>query len=64
MSNYKDQCRVMEQKLVEVNGLSNESQARLSETSEVLKGLEDKLKTTEVIKYQNYCTNLEGSIIF
>ena len=38
----------MEQRLVEVNALSNESQGQLSETSEVLKGLEDNLKSTEV----------------
>ena len=46
----------MEQRLVEVNTLSNESQARLSETSEVLRGLEDKLKTTEVFIYTKFIT--------
>ena len=44
----------MEQRLVEVNSLSNESHARLSETSEVLKGLEEKLKTTEVFVYTKF----------
>ena len=39
---------MLEERLSEVNALSNESQARLGETSEVLKGLEDKLKTSEV----------------
>jgi hypothetical protein len=54
----------MEQRLVEVNALSNDSQARLSETSEVLKGLEDNLKATEVIRYHVYCMNLTISILF
>ena len=38
----------MEQRLIDVNSLSNESQTRLSETSEVLRGLEEKLRTAEV----------------
>ena len=38
----------MEERLSEVNAISNDSQHRLGETSEVLKGLEDKLKASEV----------------
>ena len=44
---YKDQCTLMEARLLEVNGLSNESQYRLTETSKVLEGLEEKLRITE-----------------
>ena len=39
---------LMEERLAEVNAISNDSQHRLGETSEVLKGLEDKLKASEV----------------
>ena len=38
----------MEERLSEVNAISNDSQHRLGETSEVLKGLEDKLIASEV----------------
>ena len=38
----------MEQRLIEVNELSNESQVRLTQTTEVLKGLEDKLNPSQV----------------
>ena len=38
----------MEERLSEVNAISNDSQHRLGETSEVLKGLEHKLKASEV----------------
>ena len=38
----------MEERLLEVNELSNDSQVRLLETTDVLKGLEDKLKASEV----------------
>ena len=38
----------MEERLAQVNAISNDSQLRLGETSEVLKGLEDKLKASEV----------------
>ena len=44
---YKDQCKIMEGRMLEVNGISNESQSQLSQTSKVLKGLEDKLRFTE-----------------
>ena len=44
---YKDQCKLMEGRMLEVNGISNESQSQLSQTSKVLKGLEDKLRFTE-----------------
>ena len=39
---------LMEERLAEVNAISNDSQHRLRETSEVLKGLEDKLIASEV----------------
>ena len=39
---------LMEERLAQVNAISNDSQLRLGETSEVLKGLEDKLKASEV----------------
>ena len=39
---------LMEERLAEVNAISNDSQHRLGETSEVLKGLEDKLIASEV----------------
>ena len=44
---YKDQCKLMEGRMLEVNGISNESQSQLSQTSKVLQGLEDKLRFTE-----------------
>ena len=49
VSEYKHQCMLMEQRLVEVNELSNDSQLQLVGTTEVLKGIEDKLKPSEVI---------------
>ena len=48
VSDYKEKCRLMEERLLEVNELSNDSQVRLLETTDVLKGLEDKLKASEV----------------
>ncbi len=48
MLQYKEQCQVMESRLFEVNHLANQSQIRLSDTNEVLKSLEERLRTTEV----------------
>jgi hypothetical protein len=45
---YKEQCQVMENRLFEVNNLANQSQIRLNDTNEVLKSLEERLRTTEV----------------
>jgi hypothetical protein len=38
----------MENRLFEVNNLANQSQIRLNDTNEVLKSLEERLRTTEV----------------
>ena len=45
---YKDKCKLMEDRLAEVNELSMESQAELGNSTQVLRGLEDKLKQTQV----------------
>ena len=45
---YKDKCRIMEDRLNEVNELSHESQAQLGDSTEVLRGLEAKLRLSEV----------------
>ena len=50
---------LMEERLAEVNAISNDSQHRLGETSEVLKGLEDKLIASEVSF--GYSEGLTGS---
>jgi len=38
----------MENRLFEVNNLANQSQIRLNDTNQVLKSLEERLRTTEV----------------
>lgn len=45
---YKGQCKTMENRLLEVNQLANRSQLQLNETTDVIKTLEERLKTTEV----------------
>ena len=45
---YKDKCRAMEQRLSEVNELSNQSQAQLGDSAEVLRGLEARLTHSQV----------------
>ena len=45
---YKEKCQVMEARLNEVNELSNQSRAQLGDSADVLRGLEAKLRHTEV----------------
>ena len=45
---YKDKCKIMEDRLNEVNALSHESQAQLGDSTEVLRELEAKLRHSEV----------------
>ena len=45
---YKEQCQTMENRLLEVNLLANQSQLQLNDTTNVIKSLEERLKTTEV----------------
>ena len=45
---YKEQCQKMENRLLEVNLLANQSQLQLNDTTNVIKSLEERLKTTEV----------------
>ena len=48
VTDYKNQCKIMEDRLAEVNELANQSQAQLGDTSEAIGTLEGKLKVTEV----------------
>ncbi len=48
VENYKSQCHTMEARLLEVNQLANSSQQQLSDTTDVLKTIEARLKATEV----------------
>jgi ribosomal protein S25 len=59
---YKEQCQVMESRLFEVNHLANQSQIRLSDTNEVLKSLEERLRTTEVSYFVK--TIIYDSVVF
>ena len=52
----------MENRLFEVNNLANQSQIRLNDTNEVLKSLEERLRTTEVSFYLN--SNCRKSFLF
>ena len=57
---YKEQCQTMENRLLEVNQLANQSQLQLNDTTDVIKSLEERLKSTEVrtcihIFYVNSC---------
>ena len=45
---YKEQCQTMENRLLEVNLLANQSQLQLNDTTNVIQSLEERLKTTEV----------------
>ena len=45
---YKEKCQGMEARLNEVNELSNQSRAQLGDSADVLRGLEAKLRHTEV----------------
>ena len=45
---YKERCQTMEDRLTEVNLLANQSQIQLNDTTNVIKSLEERLKTTEV----------------
>ena len=45
---YKEQCQTMENRLLEVNQLANQSQLQLNDTTDVIKSLEERLKSTEV----------------
>ena len=62
MLQYKEQCQVMESRLFEVNHLANQSQIRLSDTNEVLKSLEERLRTTEVSYFVK--TIIYDSVVF
>ena len=55
---YKEQCQTMENRLLEVNLLANQSQLQLNDTTNVIKSLEERLKTTEV----NYAVFIRFSL--
>ena len=38
---YKEQCQTMENRLLEVNQLANQSQLQLNDTTDVIKSLEE-----------------------
>ena len=51
---YKGQSHTLESRLSDVNDIANQSQFQLNQTTQVIKSLEERQKTTEVCKYSIY----------